>query len=225
MRSSTAAELGKTADPRCARPRRPHFDGAVRGVDNAAKLGEYSVACALDDMLVTHCDGRIDQVAAQHPGASHRSLFVCARKPAIADNIGDWTAAIFRVSFMANFRHRREQQENTASGGRCVSAVTHRGVAGIQSAERAEKAERQLFAHSGRLASTWTYRIAAVDAHMGKKRTSRLKLCSKHDLPIPLHTYDGDAVVLSPVERLGQRAQSELPVVGRLSLGVVVAEQ
>ena len=38
---------------------------------------------------------------------------------------------------------------------------------------------------------------------------------SKHDLPIPLHAHDGDAIVLRLVERLGQRAQPELAVIGR----------
>ena len=48
---------------------------------------------------------------------------------------------------------------------------------------------------------------------------------SKHDLPILFHTHDGDAVILSLVERLGQRAQSELTIVSRLPLRVVMVEE
>jgi hypothetical protein len=46
-----------------------HFDGAAQSVDNAAKLDENSVSGAFDDVAVVHCDGRIDQVAAQRPQA------------------------------------------------------------------------------------------------------------------------------------------------------------
>src|ERR1700735_4468235 len=48
---------------------------------------------------------------------------------------------------------------------------------------------------------------------------------SEHNVPILLHAHDGDAVVLSLVERLGQRAQPELSVVGCLPGCVVMVER
>ncbi len=40
-----------------------HFDGAVHGVDHAAKLDQAAVAGALDDAAVMRVDGGIDQIA------------------------------------------------------------------------------------------------------------------------------------------------------------------
>jgi hypothetical protein len=48
---------------------------------------------------------------------------------------------------------------------------------------------------------------------------------SEHNVPILLHAHDGDPVVLSLVERLGQRAQPELSVVGCLPGCVVMVEK
>ena len=44
-------------------------------------------------------------------------------------------------------------------------------------------------------------------------------------LPIPFHADNSNAVIPSLIERLGQRAQSELAVVGRLPLRVVMAKK
>jgi hypothetical protein len=55
--------------------------------------------------------------------------------------------------------------------------------------------------------------------------TSSVLRRSKHNVPIPLHARDGDAVGFSLVERLGERAQSKLSVVGSLPGCVVMAEK
>src|SRR5271154_4675385 len=64
-----------------------------------------------------------------------------------------------------------------------------------------------------------------ISAQPHLRRRAPLLRRSKHDVPIPLHAHDGDAVVLCLVERLGQRAQSELSVVGRLPGCVVMVEK
>ena len=44
-----------------------HFDGAPHGVDGAAELDDASVAGALDDTAVVHCDRWVNEVATQRP--------------------------------------------------------------------------------------------------------------------------------------------------------------
>jgi hypothetical protein len=44
-----------------------HLDGAPHSLDHAAKLNERTVTRTLDNSTMMHCDGRIDQVAAQRP--------------------------------------------------------------------------------------------------------------------------------------------------------------
>ena len=49
--------------------------------------------------------------------------------------------------------------------------------------------------------------------------------CWKYGLPVALHADDRDAVLRRAVERLGERAQLEIAVVGELALGIVVVQQ
>ena len=57
-------------------------------VHYAAELDDAAVAGALDDAAMMHGDGRVDQVAAQGPEPSENSIFVRARKPGVADDVG-----------------------------------------------------------------------------------------------------------------------------------------
>ena len=65
------------------------FNGAVHRVDDAAELDDAAVAGALDDAPVMHCDGRVDQVAAEGPKAREDSIFIRTRQPRVADHVGD----------------------------------------------------------------------------------------------------------------------------------------
>ena len=65
------------------------FDRAAHCVDDAAKLGDESVAGPLDDATIVYGNCRIDQVAAQRTQSCQSSIFVRAREPAVADNVGD----------------------------------------------------------------------------------------------------------------------------------------
>ena len=66
-----------------------HFDGAANGLDHAAKLDEKAISGSLDDAAMVGGDGGVDKVAAQPPKARERAILVRARKPAVADNVGD----------------------------------------------------------------------------------------------------------------------------------------
>jgi hypothetical protein len=66
-----------------------HFDGAAHRVDHAAEFDEAAVAGALDHATMMHCDGRIDQIAAQRPESRQDAILVRSREPAVADDIRD----------------------------------------------------------------------------------------------------------------------------------------
>ena len=74
-------------------------------------------------------------------------------------------------------------------------------------------------------------RIAGVPEHdLGRliragSGHSSVKFRSEHNPPILLHAHDGDAVLPSFVEPLGQWAQPELAVVGCLARPVVMMEK
>jgi hypothetical protein len=65
------------------------FNGAVHCVDDTAKFDDAAIASTLDDAPVMHRDGGVDQVAAKGPKASKDSIFISARKPRVADHVGD----------------------------------------------------------------------------------------------------------------------------------------
>jgi hypothetical protein len=66
-----------------------HFNRAPGRVDYAAELDDAAIAGALDDAAMMHGDGRVDQVAAQRPEPGEDAIYVCARKPGVADDVGD----------------------------------------------------------------------------------------------------------------------------------------
>src|SRR5271170_3910535 len=65
-----------------------HFDGATHGVDDAAELYDVAVAGCFDDAPVMHCDGGVDQIAAQRPEPRQDSIFVRASQTAVSDHVG-----------------------------------------------------------------------------------------------------------------------------------------
>ena len=66
-----------------------HFECAAHRVDNAAELDDAAIAGALDDAAMMHGDCGVDQIAAQRAQSRQSSIFVRARKPAIADYVRD----------------------------------------------------------------------------------------------------------------------------------------
>ena len=71
-------------------------------------IRQPTVAGALNDAPVMRGDGRITQIAAQPPQARKGAILVRPGEPAIADDIRNRIAAIFRASAMANLRRSRE---------------------------------------------------------------------------------------------------------------------
>src|SRR5262249_10653744 len=65
------------------------FDGASHRVHYAAKLNDAAVAGALNNAAVMHSDGRVDQVAPTGAEPSEDAIFICARKPGVADDVSD----------------------------------------------------------------------------------------------------------------------------------------
>ena len=65
-----------------------HLDGAAHRIDDAAEFDDAAVAGALDDPTVMDRDRWVDEVAAEGPEASEDAIFVRARKPAVADDVG-----------------------------------------------------------------------------------------------------------------------------------------
>jgi hypothetical protein len=51
-------------------------------------LGSAAVPGALDHATLMHGDGRIDQIAAQHPKPRQRAIFIRAGEPAVTNNVG-----------------------------------------------------------------------------------------------------------------------------------------
>jgi hypothetical protein len=68
---------------------RSHFDRAAHRVHHAAELHNSSIAGALDDATTVHGDYWINQIAADRPEPSQRTLFVSTGEPAITDHIRD----------------------------------------------------------------------------------------------------------------------------------------
>src|SRR5277367_6760742 len=66
-----------------------HFEPAAHRVDDAAELDDAAVAGALDDAAMVHGDCGINQIAAQGAQSRQSSIFVRARKSAIADYVRD----------------------------------------------------------------------------------------------------------------------------------------
>ena len=66
-----------------------HLNRATRRVDDAPKLDDDAVACALNNATVMDGDGRIDQIAAQAPQPRQSTILVRPGEPAITDHIGD----------------------------------------------------------------------------------------------------------------------------------------
>jgi hypothetical protein len=64
-----------------------HLNGTANSVDNAAKLDESAVACALDHASVVHRDGGIDQVAAQRSQSRQNAILVGTGEPTVSDDI------------------------------------------------------------------------------------------------------------------------------------------
>ena len=106
-----------------------------------------------------------------------------------------------------------------SSGERRISARAKRSSRSRKNSIMAARVEhpRRRF-HNAR---TGNPGFSSCFAHLRRPSLRR----SEHNVPIPLHAHDGDAVVLSLVERLGQRAQPELSVVGCLPGGVVMVEK
>src|ERR1700733_7526109 len=65
------------------------FNGAVHCVDDAAELDDAAVAGALDDAAVMHCDGGVDQVAAQGSQAAEDPILVGSCEPSVPHDIGN----------------------------------------------------------------------------------------------------------------------------------------
>jgi hypothetical protein len=66
-----------------------HFDCAAHRIDDTAELDDAAVAGTLDDPSAMHGDCGIDQIASQRAQSRQCSIFVRARKSAIADHIRD----------------------------------------------------------------------------------------------------------------------------------------
>ena len=64
-----------------------HLDGAAHGVYHTAKLDQRPVPCALNYAPVVHGDGRIDEVATQHPQPRQSAVLIRPGEPAIPDNV------------------------------------------------------------------------------------------------------------------------------------------
>ena len=64
-----------------------HFECAAHRVDDAAELDDAAIAGALDDTAMVHGDCGINQIAAQRAQSGQSTIFVRARKPAIADDV------------------------------------------------------------------------------------------------------------------------------------------
>src|SRR5262245_64043201 len=64
-----------------------NLDSAARSVYHATKLDQRPVPYALDHAPIVHGDGRIDQVAAQHPQPRQSAILVRAGEPAVADHV------------------------------------------------------------------------------------------------------------------------------------------
>ena len=64
-----------------------HLDGAAHSVDHAAEFDETAVTGALDHAAMMHGDGRIDQIAPEHPQPCQRAVLVGAGKPAVSGYI------------------------------------------------------------------------------------------------------------------------------------------
>ncbi len=64
-----------------------HFNGTANGVDNAAKLDECAVACALDHSPLVYGDSGIDQVTAQRTQPRQYSILVGPRESTVSDDI------------------------------------------------------------------------------------------------------------------------------------------
>jgi hypothetical protein len=69
----------------------------VRHCGPAPCAVERAVAGPLDDAAMVHSDGQVDQIAAQRSEPGEDAIFVRARKPRIADNVGDKDRANIRV--------------------------------------------------------------------------------------------------------------------------------
>src|SRR5215831_6423378 len=62
-------------------------------------------------------------------------------------------------------------------------------------------------------------------ANVRCERTTSRTVSIEYRFPVALHAHYGNTALARLVERLGERAQLELPVVGDLALGVVVVQQ
>jgi hypothetical protein len=93
-----------------------NFDGAAHRVDDAAELDESAVASALDHAPPVDGDSRVDQIAAQRPKPSERTIFVRARQPAEAHDIGGRDRRDFSVLAHAPLELPYLAQEWSKSG-------------------------------------------------------------------------------------------------------------
>jgi hypothetical protein len=65
------------------------FDRAAHRVDDATELDDRPVAGPLDDSTTMYRDCGIDQVAPEGPEPRENAILVRARKPRVADHVGD----------------------------------------------------------------------------------------------------------------------------------------
>src|SRR5262249_9010212 len=65
-----------------------HLDRAAHRLDHAAKLDEHAVARTFDNSTMMHCNGRIDQIAAERSQPRQRPILVGAGEPTEPNDIG-----------------------------------------------------------------------------------------------------------------------------------------
>jgi hypothetical protein len=97
-----------------------HFDGAPHRIDYAPELDDGAVPGALNNAPVMHGDVWVDQIAAKSSKPCEDAIFVRAREPRVAYNVGDQDRGQFpRLAHGAN----AEVARSPSRGGLSIVAL------------------------------------------------------------------------------------------------------
>jgi hypothetical protein len=98
-----------------------HLDGTANGIDHTSELNEDAIAHPLNDAAMMHCDGGIDQIAAERAQPGKRPVLVGTRKLAVPGYV--------RRENCREFPHLRHDTTMDASQSSTISLATTQTIA------------------------------------------------------------------------------------------------